>query len=160
MGINLIFTLVHFLNYNILFCQKSFFFLAKVETWLDLPSCPKQPKCRQTIRNDSFQMLDFDDESQWSCETRNHIYPISLPWELQSTCRAGVTQQSSITPELRSQSWQSRKIMVLIGQNTEEQGLHREKTPEMKSVTLDNSAECLWRMHLRNLSWERTIQKD
>ena len=32
--------------------------------------------------------------------------------------------------------------MVLIGQNTEEQGLHREKTPEMKSVTLDNSAEC------------------
>ena len=143
MGINLIFTLVHFLKLQYSILSKEFFLLAKVETWLDLPSCPKQPKCRQKIRNDSFQ-----DAGLWMMKASDpvrqetDICPISLPWELQSTCRAGVTQQSSITPELRSQSWQSRKIMVLTCQNTKEQGLHREKTPEMKSVTLDNSAEC------------------
>ena len=39
--------------------------------------------------------------------------------------------------------------MVLTGQNAEERGLHREKTAEMKRVTLGNSAECPWQRHLR-----------
>ena len=144
MGINLIFTLVHFLKLQYSIPSKELFILAKVETQgLDLPSCLKQPKSRQNIRNDGFQ-----DAGLWMMKASAPVRqetdncPISLPWELQSTCRAGVTQQSSITPELRSQSWQSRKIMVLTCQNTEEQGLCREKTPEMKRVTLDNSAEC------------------
>ena len=56
MGINLIFTLVHFLKLQYSIPSKELFLLAKVETQgLDLPSCLKQPKSRQNIRNDGFQ---------------------------------------------------------------------------------------------------------
>ena len=88
MGINVIFTLVHFLKLQYSLPSKEIVLLAKVETqWLDLPSCLKQPKSRQNIWNDDFQDARFqvvkasDPVRQ---ETSN--CPISLPWESYSPC--------------------------------------------------------------------------
>lgn len=151
MGINLIFTLVHFLKLQYSIPSKELFLLAKVETQgLDLPSCLKQPKSRQNIRNDGFQ-----DAGLWMMKASAPVRqetdncPISLPWELQSRAGQGWPSRAPLLLSWEVRAGSPGKSWCSHVRIQRSKGFIERKLQRWRESLLTIQLNVPWCMHLR-----------